>query len=471
MSASAKGKFNTVWIDLLTDFKNVDVKLYNLCFHTDPPGPISTEPLLTNSGKTHISLQWGKPDRLDNSAPVIAYRVDAWEMGQDGGAVWREIGMSPINLFDAFNLKPDCQYHFKVTAKNRYGWGPSVQTTSPISIGGSEVLPEFVKILPGQMKALSGSECVLECSVRGQPRPKIIWYKDGHRVVADERIEIRQIAFTCRLLINQVFEVDNGRYSCEAVNSKGRVTTFARLQVVNDPKLYAADFKIKELIRTESEIEEDTLPIFVMRMRDRRVQVSYPVRLTCQVKGYPKPNITWTKNGLPVFNDRKHIIYDDGYYNTLEISKTSLDDCGTYSAIAKNELGSVSCNCSLIVDKGIGAYIIPEFTTPLDPEYTFKEGEEIRISAKVEAYPSVGVAWHRNGIKLRPSRRILATLDHNGYVELIIANANEKDHGVYTCVASNAVGRTETCCNIFIKGSGKDSPVVAVPSIRNEHLP
>lgn len=395
-------------------------------------------------------------------------------MGQNGGAVWKEIGMSPINVFDAFNLKPDCQYHFKVTAKNRYGWGPSVQTSSPISIGGSEVLPEFVKILPGQMKALTGSQCILECCVRGQPRPKIIWYKDGHRIVADERIEIRQIAFTCRLIINQIFEIDNGRYSCEAVNSKGRVSTFARLQVVNDPKLYAADYKIKELIRTESEIEEDTLPIFVMRMRDRRVQVSYPVRLTCQVKGYPKPSIIWTKDGLPILNDRKHIIYDDGFYNTLEISKTSLDDSGVYTAIAKNELGSVSCSCSLIVDKGIGAYIIPEFTSPLDPEYTFKEGDEIRIVAKVEAYPSVGVSWHRNGIKLRPSRRILATLDHNGFVELIIANATEKDHGTYTCIASNAVGKTETSGNVFIKRSGKEieeSPKVIVPTIRNENLP
>ena len=30
-----------------------------------------------------------------------------------------------------------------------------------------------------------------------------------------------------------------------------------------------------------------------MRPRDRRVQVTFPVRLTCQVIGCPKPDIVW----------------------------------------------------------------------------------------------------------------------------------------------------------------------------------
>lgn len=33
-----------------------------------------------------------------------------------------------------------------------------------------------------------------------------------------------------------------------------------------------------------------------MRLRDRRIQSSYPVRLTCQAIGYPLPEINWLKN-------------------------------------------------------------------------------------------------------------------------------------------------------------------------------
>lgn len=86
----------------------------------------------------------------------------------------------------------------------------------------------------------------------------------------------------------------------------------------------------------------------------------------------------------------RHVILNDGQFNTLEIIKASLDDCGTYSATARNEYGSVSCHCNLVVDKGIRAYIAPEFIVALDPEFDTKERNEIRLSAQIEAYPAVG---------------------------------------------------------------------------------
>jgi hypothetical protein len=52
---------------------------------------------------------------------------------------------------------------------------------------------------------------------------------------------------------------------------------------------------------------------------------------------------------------------------------------------------------------------------------------------------------------LRPSRRFIVTLDNEGYVELIIADATRQDCGVYTCVASNAVGRVESTCRVVLE--------------------
>lgn len=62
-----------------------------------------------------------------------------------------------------------------MTPKNRYGWGKSTQTSSPILMGGAQCLPEFTKILPGQIKALSGMDFLFECSVKGSPKPAICW--------------------------------------------------------------------------------------------------------------------------------------------------------------------------------------------------------------------------------------------------------------------------------------------------------
>jgi hypothetical protein len=74
----------------------------------------------------------------------------------------------------------------------------------------------------------------------------------------------------------------------------------------------------------------------------------------------------------------------------MEISKTVLEDSAQYTATARNELGSVSCHCDLTVDKGIRAYIAPEFNHELQAFCMLAEGGEIRLTGQVEAYPTVG---------------------------------------------------------------------------------
>jgi Immunoglobulin I-set domain len=57
---------------------------------------------------------------------------------------------------------------------------------------------------------------------------------------------------------------------------------------------------------------------------------------------------------------------------------------------------------------------------------------------------------HRDGIRLRPSRRMEMSLDHDGNVELRVTNACYHDAGVYTCTAVNEVGRAESSARVLI---------------------
>ncbi|XP_011496097.1 PREDICTED: myosin light chain kinase, smooth muscle-like [Ceratosolen solmsi marchali] len=199
---------------------------------------------------------------------------------------------------------------------------------------------------------------------------------------------------------------------------------------------------------------EDGLPQFTMRLRDRRVQTSYPVRLTCQVFGCPEPEVSWLKDGKFLTETPTRSIHtDESHFYTLEIERASLDDCGCYTACAKNANGSISCRCVLVVDKGIRAYVAPRFHYELEVAHAVKVDGDLRLRTQIEAYPSVGVVWHRDGIRLRPRRTATMTLSHDGIAELILAKVRNRDAGIYTCTATNEVGKVETSTKVCVIGA------------------
>ncbi|XP_023937954.2 uncharacterized protein LOC112045836 isoform X2 [Bicyclus anynana] len=427
------------------------------------PDRIPSEPNTVDGGNNWISLAWLKPES-QGKAPILAYKVESWLLGKEGGARWTELGITPRNSFDAFNLKQGEEYHFRVTPRNRYGWGESVQTTVPIGIGLAGDRPEFIEILPGQLKVLVGETANLCCSFKGNPMPGIVWMKNGHEVEEEtERVRIQLSGNNTSLQINNINIEDEGRYSCEATNIHGRSSTYSRMAVITDKQIWAADVKLKR--ERSAGANGEYPPQFTMRLRDRRVQCTYPVRLTCQVIGSPSPTVTWFKNGEEVTEDCRHSTSQDEYFHTLEIAPTTLDDGGVYEAMARNGSGAISCRCNLVVDKGIRAYIAPEFCCGFDPLYSVCEGDELRISAIVEAYPSVGVTWYRDGVRLRPSRRAVMTLDRDGQIELALASVATRDAGVYTCTASNEVGRASTSGKVEVVRGESTSETSKVPPI------
>ncbi|KAI5729840.1 hypothetical protein M8J76_007197 [Diaphorina citri] len=441
----------------------------------DVPEQISEAPIVSASGRNWLTLTWLKP-QSDVLAPVLAYKVEAWKMGADGGGFWNELGISATHSFDAFNLTPGCQYRFRVTPRNRYGWGESTMTTAPVTIGEHMGLPEFAEDLPGQLKVLVGSDVTLDGVVHSSTTPDLRWLKDGTILQIDEsdRLETHFDEGKVSLTIHNIQLEDSGRYICEAINKVGRVSSYSRLMVVTDPKLIEADHGLRKITQEACPIV-NTAPQFTMRLRDRRVQVSYPVRLTCQIVAFPVATVTWAKDDAQILPDDRHDFITDGNFYTLEISHTELDDSGEYSVTASNSVGgSVTCKASLIVDKGIRGYIAPEFTIELPSSITIREHEDLKFSAHVEAYPCVGITWHRNGVKLRPTRRQVMTLDHDGNVDFTLVHASRKEEGVYTCTASNEIGKVESHCTVTVERESngrRTSQTANIPKLNASNLP
>lgn len=56
------------------------------------------------------------------------------------------------------------------------------------------------------------------------------------------------------------------------------------------------------------DIVNSMAPQFTMRLRDRRVQVAFPVRLTCQIVGIPRPEVSWFKDEEPMTADGGFVV-------------------------------------------------------------------------------------------------------------------------------------------------------------------
>lgn len=73
--------------------------------------------------------------------------------------------MTPTNCLDVYNLKSGYRYKFRVTARNRFGWGQPVVTADYVDVSEPKYLPEFLQPLPGETKVLLHHGAILQCHV------------------------------------------------------------------------------------------------------------------------------------------------------------------------------------------------------------------------------------------------------------------------------------------------------------------
>lgn len=76
---------------------------------------------------------------------------------------------------------------------------------------------------------------------------EVRWYRETTELDPrnDSRFAIHYDVSKYCLTIANVNEDDSGRYVCEASNRIGKVSSFARVLVVDDPKIIEADEKLR----------------------------------------------------------------------------------------------------------------------------------------------------------------------------------------------------------------------------------
>ena len=85
------------------------------------------------------------------------------------------------------------------------------------------------------------------------------------------------------------------------------------------------------------------------------VNIGKSVIFTCKVYGFPKPQISWRKNGQEMGNNSRYTtnVYGNGpnliWYSNLEIKTAVRNDTANYSCFLRNAAGTDIDGISLVV--------------------------------------------------------------------------------------------------------------------------
>ncbi|KAG8545400.1 hypothetical protein GDO81_020951, partial [Engystomops pustulosus] len=156
--------------------------------------------------------------------------------------------------------------------------------------------------------------------------------------------------------------------------------------------------------------------------------------LDCQAEGDPPINITWYKDGAPLYTSRHRELLDNGslWIHSFQKKHGSVSDTGEYSCAAQNPHGR------LVSRKAkVQLAFLSRFQVNPQP-LSVAEGGVARFQCWATAIPGASITWERNRTALLTSDPRF-TLLPNGVLQ--ISGVTHEDAGAYRCVAINPAHR------------------------------
>ncbi|XP_026720112.1 neurofascin isoform X12 [Athene cunicularia] len=379
-----------------------------------------------------LSLQCNPPPGLPS--PVIFWMSSSMEpihqdkrvsQGQNG-----DLYFSNVMLQDAqTDYSCNARFHFTHTIQQKNPYTLKVKTKKPhnetslrnhtdmySARGITETTPSFMYPYgtSSSQMVLRGVDLLLECIASGVPAPDIMWYKKGGELPAGKtKLE----NFNKALRISNVSEEDSGEYFCLASNKMGSIRHTISVRVKAAP--YWLD-EPQNLILAPGE----------------------DGRLVCRANGNPKPAIQWLVNGEPIEasppNPSREVSGD-----TIVFRDTQIGSSAVYQCNASNEHGYLLANAFVSV-----LDVPPRILAPRNQLIKVIQNNRTRLDCPFFGSPIPTLRWFKNGQG--------NTLDggnykahENGSLEMTMAR--KEDQGIYTCVATNILGKAEAQVRLEVK--------------------
>ncbi|KAM6095463.1 neuronal cell adhesion molecule isoform 19-T21 [Chlamydotis macqueenii] len=256
---------------------------------------------------------------------------------------------------------------------------------------------------PRNLVLSPGEDGTLICRANGNPKPNISWLANGVPIAIAPEDPSRKVDGDT-IIFSHVQERSSAVYQCNASNEYGYLLANAFVNVLAEPpRILTPANKLYQVISDS------------------------PALLDCAYFGSPKPEIEWFKGVKgSILRGNEYVFHDNG---TLEIPVAQKDSTGTYTCVARNELGKIQNEVQLEVKDP--TMIIKQ------PEYKViqRYGQvSFECIIKHDSTLLATVIWLKDNGELPDDERFLVGKDN-----LTIMNVTDKDDGTYTCIVNTTL--------------------------------
>ncbi|XP_071380962.1 neural cell adhesion molecule L1.2 [Centroberyx affinis] len=279
-----------------------------------------------------------------------------------------------------------------------------------------EAAPYWTKEPVSQLYA-PGETVRLDCQADGIPSPTISWSINGIPLSAIDHDSRRSLTASGSLILKDVNFQDTAIYQCRASNKHGTILTNTNVYVIELPP----------------QIMTENGSTYTVTEGQKAI-------LDCETFGSPKPKVRWEgDNASSVLSDPRVNPLTNG---ALQISNVTHDDEGLYTCSVQNTNLSISAELEVL-----------DRTVILSPPQALRvqPGNTAIFTCLAQVDPRLTpplIQWRRSGQKLFQSySEDKYTFDGP---DLIVANVEPKDEGVYICEVITKLDMAEASGSITL---------------------
>ncbi|XP_026231794.1 obscurin-like protein 1 isoform X2 [Anabas testudineus] len=302
--------------------------------------------------------------------------------------------------------------------------------------------PRFL-IKPLSTRVGRGEDAVFSCKLWGNPRPEVVWEKDGRKL--NEIFESTHFTVGYQdggwfqLKIFKTRAPDGGVYTCKARNEFGEALAGAVLLVDAGPgheeegnrngytngHWKAHQGKQRSGRQVLNRLKDDTITKST-KVKMFAVTEGKHAKFRCFVTGKPKPEIIWRKDGRLILSGRRYLLYEDreGYF-TLKVLYCKQKDNGVYVCAASNTAGQTLSAIHLSVKEPP-----VRFKQPLiDLEVWERDLAILECEVPEDSVP---ITWYLEDRRLQPGAKY-GMEEWGTKRRLTIRDIGVDDDGIYLC--------------------------------------